>query len=166
MNNSPARCGAPPVPAEQKLTSPGRAFACAIRSFDGLGGDVRVDGHDQRKLCYQDYGRKVFDRIVRQVCVDVRPDAVGGDRVQKQRVAIRVRFGDRGGRGRATGAPAINDDDRLPERVCELRPDEPANKIGGAARRNSDNKLDRTVRVVSLRPRHARQSADNSRDNE
>jgi hypothetical protein len=33
LNSSPARCGAPPLPEEEKVSSPGRALASAITSL-------------------------------------------------------------------------------------------------------------------------------------
>ena len=123
---------------------------------DGLGGKLGVDRHDQRQFRDQDDGRKVLHRVVGQVCIDVRADAVGRDRIQQQRVAVGVRLGDLRGGGRAAGAAAIVDDDRLPQRVGKLRPDEPGNDIGRAAGRNGDDELDRAVRVVRLSARGVR----------
>ena len=96
----------------------------------------------------------------------MRADAVGRDRVQQQRVAVRVRFGDLRGGGRAAGAGAIADDDRLSERVGKLGADEPGDEIGGAAGRHRDDELNRAVRIVGLRARDAGLSKDKSRDNE
>ena len=65
-------------------------------------------------------GEKSFTGSYGRFAIDVRADAVGRDRIQQQRVAVRVRFGDRGSGGRAAGAGAIADDDRLSERVGKL----------------------------------------------
>ena len=137
------------------MSSPGFAFASAITSLTIRAGTLRVDRHDQGQFRDQDDRRKILHRVVGQVCIDVRADAVGRDRVQQQRVAVGIRFRDLRGGGRAAGAGAIADDDRLSERVGKLRPDEPGNEIGRAAGRNGDDELDRAVRIVRLRARDA-----------
>jgi hypothetical protein len=54
----------------------------------------------------------------------------------------------------------------LPERVGELRSDEPADEIRGAAGWNGDDELNRSARVIALRARNAGVSKDKARDNE
>jgi hypothetical protein len=89
---------------------------------DGSRRQQRGDRHDQGQLGKKDDRRKILHRIVWQVRIKVRADAVGRDRVEQQGVAVGIRFGDAGGCGRSTGAAAVHDDDGLPERVGELRP--------------------------------------------
>ena len=90
--------------------------------------------------------------------IKMRADAVGRDRIQQQRVAVRVRFGDGCGGGGAAGAAAIADDDRLSERIGKLRSDDPRDEIGRAAGRNGDDELNRTARIIGLRARRTRRS--------
>ena len=96
----------------------------------------------------------------------MRADAVGGDRVQQQRVAVRFRLGDAGGRDGASGTAAIVDDDRLPERLGELGPDDPRDEVGGAARRDRDDELNRPSGVAALAPRRTSRNEDKGRGNE
>ena len=133
--------------------------------IDRPGGNLRIDRHDQRQFRDQDDGRKILHRVIGQVGVDVRADAVGCDRIQQQGVAVRVRFGDLRGGGGAAGAGAIADHDRLSQRVGKLGADQPADEIGRAAGRNRDNELNRAVRIV-LRARDVGLGKENSRDNE
>jgi hypothetical protein len=114
----------------------------------------------------QDDRRKVFHRVVGQVGVDMRADAVGRDRIQQQRVAIGVGLGDGRSRGRAAGAAAIADEDGLPKRVGELCPDDPGNEVGGAAGRDGDDELNGTARIAGLRMRGAFLSEDKRRHSE
>ena len=62
----------------------------------------------------------------------MRADAVGRDRIQQQRVAIGIRFGDGRCGCSAAGAATVADDDRLSECVGKLGPDQPADEIGCA----------------------------------
>ena len=67
-------------------------------------------------------GEKSFTGSYPQVCIDVRADAVGRDRVQEQRVAVGSRLRDLRGGGRAAGPAAIVDDDLLAQRVGQAWP--------------------------------------------
>ena len=120
----------------------------------------RRDRHDQRELRQQDDRRKILHRIVGQVRIEMRADAVGRDRVEQQRVAVGVRLGDARGRRRAAGAAAIDDDDGLAERIGELGADHPRDEVGGAARRHRDDELDLPGRIGGLRmqPHSSRQA--------
>jgi hypothetical protein len=119
--------------------------------IDRLRRQLGVDRHDQRQLRDQDDRREILDRVIGQVGVDVRADAVGRDRVQEERVAVRIGFGDGRGSDRAPGAAAIAGDDRLAERVGKLGADDARDEVGGAARRHGDDELQRPVRIIVLR---------------
>jgi hypothetical protein len=109
-----------------------------------------VHRHDQRQLRQQDDRQEVLCRIVRQAGVEMRADAVRGDRVQQQRVAVRIRLGDGGRRDRAAGTAPIADDDRLPQCVGELRPDRAGDEIRRPSGRNRHHQLHRAGRVAAL----------------
>ena len=92
----------------------------------------------------------------------MRADAVGGDRVEEQRVAVGVGFGDARCRRRSAGAAAIYDDDGLAERIGQLVADHPRDVVGGAARRHRDHELNLTGRIClragRIRPDKGRDS--------
>src|SRR5215470_14319657 len=118
---------------------------------DRLRRQRRRDRHDQRQLGQQDDRCKILGRIIWQVCIKVRTDAVGCDRIQQQRVTVGVGLGDASGRCRPGSATAVCDDDRLPQSICKLRCDYPGYEVGRAARRYCDDELDRACRVSGLR---------------
>ena len=58
----------------------------------------------------------------------MRADAVGCNRIEQERVAVGLRLGDARGRDGAAGTAAIDDDDRLSERLVQLGADVRARK--------------------------------------
>ena len=81
----------------------------------------------------------------------MRSDAMRRDRVEEERVTVRVRFGDgRGGDG-AAGAAPIADDHRLSERVRKPGADDAGDEIRSAPRRHCDHQPNRPVGIVALR---------------
>jgi len=77
-----------------------------------------------------------------------------GDR-KEERVAVRLRIGDRCGPGCPTGTAAIVDDDALPERLAQRLTDNARHGIGRASGREIDDQRDRTVGII-LRSRFKR----------
>jgi hypothetical protein len=78
------------------------------------------------------------------------PNAVRGDRVQQQGVAVGFGLGDASGCDGTSGAALIVDDDWLPNCVRELRADGPCDEIGGAAGRDRHDELNGPVGIVLL----------------
>jgi len=78
------------------------------------------------------------------------PDAVRGDRVQQQGVAVGVGSGDASGCDGTAGAALVVDDDRLPDCVRELRTDGACDEVGGAARRDRHDQLNGPVGIGLL----------------
>ncbi len=123
----------------------------------------RRDRHDQRELRQQDHRRKILRRVVGQVRVEMRADAVGRNGVEEQRVAVGVGFGDARCRRRSAGAAAICDDDGLAERIGELVADHPRDVVGGTARRHRDHERNLAGRICL---RTGRIRPDKRRDNQ
>ncbi len=92
--------------------------------------------------------REVLDRVVRDVLVHVRHDGHRADRLHHEHRAVRRRGLDRVGRDAADGAGTILDDHRLAERGRHLLGDDARDDVGGAARREADEDLDRLVDLV------------------
>ena len=126
----------------------------------------RIDRHDQRQLGQKDDRREILHRVVAEVRIKVRADAVGRDGVEQQRVAVRVGLGDARGRDGAAGAGAIVDDDRLAERVGELRADDPRDEVGRPAGRHRDHELHGAARIGALGARGSAVGQDKGRDHE
>jgi hypothetical protein len=80
----------------------------------------------------------------------MRADAVGGDGVQEEGVAVGLRLGDLRSGDRAAGAGAIAGDDGLPEGVGELRADDARDEVGSAAGRHRDDELQRSIWIAVL----------------
>jgi hypothetical protein len=150
LNNSPERCGAPPVPDDAKASAPGR-LGERNHVGDGMRRQRRRDRHDQGKPRQQNDRRKILHGIVGQVRIEVGADAVGRYGVEEQRVAVGVGFGDARRRRRSARAAAIYDDNGLPERIGKLGADNARDEVGGAAWRHRDHKLDLTGRIGRLR---------------
>ena len=60
LNNSPARCGAPPLPEDAKASVPGRALASAITSATELAGTVLFTVMISGRLAANTIGAKSF----------------------------------------------------------------------------------------------------------
>jgi hypothetical protein len=110
-----------------------------------------VDRHDQRQLGDEDDRRKILHRVIRQAHVEVRPDTVGGDGIEQQRVAVGLRLGDVV-RGDGAGcAAAVADDDRLAECIGKLAANEAGDEIGRATGRHRHHQRDDPAGVAVLR---------------
>jgi hypothetical protein len=73
-----------------------------------------------------------------------------GDRIQKQRITIRVRLSDVGSGDRAASTATIVDDDRLSERVGKLHTNDPRNEISRTTGWNRNDELYGPVWVIAL----------------
>ena len=77
----------------------------------------------------------------------MRADAVGCNRIEQERVAVGLRFGDARGRDGAAGTAAIDDDDRLSERLVQLGADGAREEVGRAAGRHWYDQRERPRRI-------------------
>ena len=150
-NSSPARCGAPPLPDDANDSLPGLALAKSIDLLHRFHRMLGVDRHHQRQVGDEDDRREILHRVVRQAGVEVRADAVGGDGIQQQRVAVGRRLGDVVRRDGAAGAAAVADDDRLAQRIGQLAADQAGDEIRRAAGRHRHHQRDDLAGIGVLR---------------
>src|SRR5271169_1618227 len=90
--------------------------------------------------------REIAGETKAEVRVEHAGDDVGG-RQQQQRVTVGRRVDDRLGGDLLGGGTAIFDDERLAEPFRQHFTGEPRNNVGGAARRKTDQKMDRPRRI-------------------
>ena len=102
--------------------------------------------HDNRRAAEICDMREVAQAVVAYVGVEGRRNHVGGDAGNHQRVAGGLGRRARRGADDAAGAAAVLDVELLAERGRELLGDQPAERVGGAARRERRNDLHRPVR--------------------
>ena len=110
-----------PLPLEAQVSLPGCAFASAMSSFTEFAftaglttSTLRTGQHDHRG--------EVLVRIVGQIVVQERSDAVQAARGHEQGVAVRLGSGNHFGAEVRAGARAIVHVDRLAKRSRNLAP--------------------------------------------
>jgi hypothetical protein len=117
---------------------------------DRLHRQVVVDEEDRRHHQRGRDRRQVLERIVRQR-LQAGQDGDGGVAGPEQRVTVGRRLGDAVGADGAGVAGDVLDHDRLAPRLGELVGEQTRGDVGGAARREADDELDRLVGPLGLR---------------
>ena len=112
----------------------GLALANAISSFTDVAGTPACTTMIIGRLAARPIWVKSRQRVVIELRIQHRPDAVSGHGRPQQRVPVRRGFRRDIGRNRAAGAAAVFDDQVLPQRIGELLRDDPRGEIRSAAR--------------------------------
>ena len=112
--------------------------------------DRRIDDQRERHAGHQRDRRKILHRIVGQFLVQRLVDGERGRGRHQQRIAIGLGPCDLLRAERGAGARLVLDDDRRAKTALELIGDQPAEKVGGAARRIGHDHLDGSARIGRL----------------
>ena len=148
LKSSMARCGNPPLPAEAKLSFPGRAFASATSSFSERTGSVGMHRDQLRRHRYRGDSREVPQRVVGDLRVGMRADRERTGARERQGVAVGGGTGDELGGDRRVRARSILDHDLRRERLGEPGGELPRHDVVRAARRKADDEADRFRGIV------------------
>ena len=145
LNNSPARCGRPPTPADAKLSLPGWRPGERDELAHVLGGNVARDDQHLRHRRHQRDRREILCDVVGHLfhrrVDDERTRADDADRV-----AVGCCLCDRVGAEHAALAAAIVDHDRLLDQFRHALADHARDDVVGPAGRERHDQLDRLVR--------------------
>ena len=113
-----------------------------MNSASVFAGICRIDDQRERHGGHKPDRRKVLHGIVRQFLVERLVDGKRGRGRHQQRVAVGLGLCDLVGAERRAGARLVLDNDGRVKPALELVGDQPAEKIGGAARRIGHDHLD------------------------
>ena len=103
---------------------------------------LRVDDHDVRRRTGEPDRREILDRIVRQLGIKPRIDAVRRNVGEQQRVAVGRRLGGQFRAEQPAGARTVVDDDLLVDLGADVLRQQPPHCVGRAADRLRDDDPD------------------------